>query len=86
MELSDKSLTYLLGLQLMFNRGTASVVPALCGFVAGAIAKNSNLPFKCMRVPSVVSSFFAVSIYNRHRLTGFVEVVVLDHITPGLND
>ena len=52
---SDKSFTYILGLQLMVNSGWRSIIPALTGIAAGSMFLSDALPFSSMAMPGFLS-------------------------------
>jgi len=55
--MSDKTFTYLFGIQLMFSNYPYSCWPALCGIAAGILYRSSLLPFRRLRLPARCQSF-----------------------------
>ena len=54
---SDKSLTYLLGAQLLFNGGMSSVLPSLSGLLFGALYMSDALRLQRLTWPRAFRSF-----------------------------
>jgi len=73
--MSDKTFTYLFGLQLAFSDNFPSALwPTLCGLLAGILYRASWLPFRKLRLPSSCQrccewycSYFDLSNDYRHR-------------------
>jgi len=53
--ISDKTLQYILGLQLLVSTLPGSLVAAFSGIVAGLLYRSNALPFKNFRLPSFVT-------------------------------
>ena len=53
--ISDKTLQYILGLQLLVSTLPGSLVAAFSGIVAGLLYRSNALPFKTFRLPSFVT-------------------------------
>lgn len=53
---SDKTFTYILGLQLMCNGGWNSAVPAFAGLASGLAFTSEALPFRNWTIPSVIAN------------------------------
>ena len=56
-ELSDKSLVYLWGSQLLFARGRESLATGLCGLLGGLLCLSESLPFRKMELPAPLRAF-----------------------------
>ncbi len=56
-ELSDKSLVYLWGSQLLFSRGRESLATGLCGLLGGLLCLSESLPFRKMELPAPLRAF-----------------------------
>ncbi|PKA51195.1 hypothetical protein AXF42_Ash010635 [Apostasia shenzhenica] len=57
--LSDKSFTYLAGLQLLFSSWKRSLVPGLCGVFAGSLYRLNLLGIHKVKFPENLTSFFS---------------------------
>ena len=55
-DFSDKSFTYILALQLLFNNGISSIASGLAGFLVGVVYSAEVLPLHTWRVPSFLSN------------------------------
>mmetsp|Transcript_38585 Transcript_38585/g.49865 ORF Transcript_38585/g.49865 Transcript_38585/m.49865 type:complete len:324 (-) Transcript_38585:313-1284(-) len=55
---NDKTFTYLLGAQLMWSHGQASILPAACGLLAGLLYRSRFLRFDTFRLPRRVQKGF----------------------------
>ena len=55
-DFSDKSFTYILALQLLFNNGISSIASGLAGFLVGVVYSAEVLPLHAWRVPSFLSN------------------------------
>ncbi|WVZ71657.1 hypothetical protein U9M48_020221 [Paspalum notatum var. saurae] len=56
---SDKSFIYLAGLQLLLSSWKRSLIPGIFGLVAGSLYRLNVLGIRKMKIPQVISSFFA---------------------------
>ncbi|EAY73448.1 hypothetical protein OsI_01326 [Oryza sativa Indica Group] len=56
---SDKSFIYLAGLQLLLSSGKRSLIPGICGLIAGSLYRLNVLGIRRMKMPQVIASFFA---------------------------
>jgi hypothetical protein len=56
-ELSDKSLVYLWGSQLLLSRGRESLATGLCGLLGGLLCLSESLPFRKMQLPASLRAF-----------------------------
>ncbi|KAG8045182.1 hypothetical protein GUJ93_ZPchr0008g13966 [Zizania palustris] len=56
---SDKSFIYLAGLQLLLSSWKRSLIPGICGLIAGSLYRLNVLGIRRMKMPRVISSFFA---------------------------
>ncbi|KAJ3703065.1 hypothetical protein LUZ61_006770 [Rhynchospora tenuis] len=57
--LSNKSLIYLAGLQLLFSSGKQSLVPGLCGVLAGCFYRFNTFGIRQCKFPDALASIFA---------------------------
>ena len=55
-DFSDKTFTYILVLQLIFNDGISSFASGLAGFLVGVVYSAEVLPLHTWRVPSFISN------------------------------
>ncbi|CAN4109323.1 unnamed protein product [Withania somnifera] len=56
---SDKSFIYLAGLQLLFSSWKRSIVPGLCGIIAGCLYRLNLFRIRRVKFPEFIASFFA---------------------------
>ncbi len=56
-ELSDKSLIYVCGSQLLFSRGRESLATGLCGLLGGLLCLSESLPFRKLELPAPLRAF-----------------------------
>lgn len=56
--ISDKTLIYLMGLQMFFSQGYKSIYPSVIGLVLGVLVNSPYLPFRKFRLPSWLVSCF----------------------------
>uniref|UniRef100_A0A0D9UZG5 UBA domain-containing protein n=1 Tax=Leersia perrieri TaxID=77586 RepID=A0A0D9UZG5_9ORYZ len=56
---SDKSFIYLAGLQLLLSSGKRSLIPGICGLIAGSLYRLNVLGIRRMKMLQVIASFFA---------------------------
>ncbi|KAF3652635.1 putative cytochrome 86B1-like [Capsicum annuum] len=56
---SDKSFIYLAGLQLLFSSWKRSIVPGLCGIIAGCLYRLNVFRIRRVKFPEFIASFFA---------------------------
>lgn len=56
---SDKSIIYLAGLQLLLSSWKRSLIPGICGLVAGSLYRLNVLGIRRMKLPQIIASFFA---------------------------
>ncbi len=56
-EVSEKTLVYLWGSQLLFARGRESALTGLCGFAGGLLCATDRLPFKRLELPESFKAF-----------------------------
>lgn len=59
MGFSEKSWTYLLGLQLLFSDGFNSLIPGLSGFLAGMLYLHDALNIQSFRLPKALEPVFS---------------------------
>lgn len=52
LSLSEKSITYFMGVQLVIYRGFPTAITALCGALAGVLFRSKSLPFRRIRFPA----------------------------------
>ncbi|KAJ4819930.1 Ubiquitin-associated domain-containing protein 2 [Rhynchospora pubera] len=57
--LSNKSLIYLAGLQLLFSSGKQSLVPGLCGALAGCFYRFNTFGIRRCKFPDALASTFS---------------------------
>ncbi|KAJ0978973.1 hypothetical protein J5N97_014447 [Dioscorea zingiberensis] len=57
--LSDKTFVYLAGLQLLLSSWKRSLVPGICGILAGSLYRLNVLGIRRIKFPKVVASFFS---------------------------
>ncbi|ONK63629.1 uncharacterized protein A4U43_C07F17250, partial [Asparagus officinalis] len=57
--ISDKSFIYLAGLQLLLSSWKRSLVPGLCGILAGVLYRVNAFKIRRVKFPEFISSFFA---------------------------
>lgn len=56
---SDKSFVYLAGLQLLLSSWKRSILPGICGVLAGALYRLNFLGIRKMKLPEFIASFFS---------------------------
>ncbi|CAI9301415.1 unnamed protein product [Lactuca saligna] len=56
---SDKSFIYLAGLQLLLSSWKRSLVPGLCGILAGTLYRLNVLRIRRLKFPELIASFFS---------------------------
>ncbi|XP_010922074.1 rhomboid-like protein 20 [Elaeis guineensis] len=56
---TDKSFIYLAGLQLLFSSWKRSIVPGICGILAGSLYRLNAFGIRKMKFPDIVTSFFS---------------------------
>lgn len=56
---SDKSFIYLAGLQLLFSSWKRSLIPGLCGILAGTLYRLNVLRIRRVKFPDFIASFFS---------------------------
>ncbi|CAO2198340.1 unnamed protein product, partial [Urochloa humidicola] len=56
---SDKSFIYLAGLQLLLSSWKRSLIPGIFGLVAGSLYRLNVFGIRKMKIPQIISSFFA---------------------------
>lgn len=56
---SDKSFVYLAGLQLLFSAWKRSIVPGLCGILAGSLYRLNVFRIRKMKFPEFLTSLFS---------------------------
>lgn len=56
---SDKSFIYLAGLQLLFSSWKRSIIPGLCGIIAGCLYRLNFFRIRRVKFPEFITSFFA---------------------------
>ncbi|KAK6944466.1 Peptidase S54, rhomboid domain, partial [Dillenia turbinata] len=56
---SDKSFIYLAGLQLLFSSWKRSILPGLCGILAGSLYRLNVLRIRRIKFPDFIASFFS---------------------------
>lgn len=56
---SDKSFIYLAGLQLLLSSWKRSLIPGLCGILAGSLYRINVLRIRRLKFPEFVASFFS---------------------------
>lgn len=57
MHLTNKSFVYLAGLQLIFSCWKRSLLPGICGILAGSLYRLNLFGIRKIKIPDVVSSF-----------------------------
>ncbi|KAG0467400.1 hypothetical protein HPP92_018368 [Vanilla planifolia] len=57
--LTDKSFIYLAGLQLLFSSWKSSMVPGICGLLAGSLYRLNLLGIRKVKFPQSITSFFS---------------------------
>ncbi|KAJ8770412.1 hypothetical protein K2173_015026 [Erythroxylum novogranatense] len=58
-QFSDKSFTYLAGLQLLLSSWKRSVLPGICGILAGSLYRFNLFGIRKAKLPEFVNSFFS---------------------------
>ncbi|KAI4386574.1 hypothetical protein MLD38_004496 [Melastoma candidum] len=58
LQFSDKSFIYLAGLQLLLSSWRRSVIPGICGLLAGSLYRLNVLYIRKAKVPGCISLFF----------------------------
>ncbi|KAI7736891.1 hypothetical protein M8C21_032322 [Ambrosia artemisiifolia] len=56
---SDKSFIYLAGLQLLLSSWKRSLIPGLCGILAGSLYRLNVLRIRRLKFPELIASFFS---------------------------
>lgn len=56
---SDKSFIYLAGLQLLLSSWKRSLIPGLCGILAGSLYRLNVLRIRRLKFPEFIASFFS---------------------------
>lgn len=56
---SDKSFIYLAGLQLLVSSWKRSLIPGICGLIAGSLYRLNVFGIRRRKLPQIVASFFA---------------------------
>ncbi|GAV90159.1 UBA domain-containing protein/Rhomboid domain-containing protein [Cephalotus follicularis] len=56
---SDKSFIYLAGLQLLFSSWKRSILPGICGILAGSLYRLNVFRIRRIKFPDFVTSFFS---------------------------
>lgn len=56
---SDKSFIYLAGLQLLLSSWKRSLIPGLCGILAGTLYRLNVLGIRRLKFPEFIASFFS---------------------------
>ncbi|KAK1293819.1 hypothetical protein QJS10_CPA16g01189 [Acorus calamus] len=56
---SNKSLVYMAGLQLLLSSWKQSLLPSICGILAGSIYRMNLLGIRRMKFPDSIASFFS---------------------------
>ncbi|KAK4802025.1 hypothetical protein SAY86_000228 [Trapa natans] len=56
---TDKSFIYLAGLQLLLSSWRRSIIPGICGIIAGSLYRMNILYIRKAKIPQFLSSFFA---------------------------
>ncbi|KAI3993984.1 hypothetical protein MKX01_002997 [Papaver californicum] len=57
--ISDKSFIYLAGLQLLFSSWKRSILPGICGILAGSLYRLNILRIRKIKFPAFIASFFS---------------------------
>ncbi|KAF5936390.1 hypothetical protein HYC85_027519 [Camellia sinensis] len=55
---SDKSFIYLAGLQLLLSSWKRSILPGICGILAGSLYRLNVLHIRRLKLPDFIASFF----------------------------
>ncbi|KAL3534665.1 hypothetical protein ACH5RR_003126 [Cinchona calisaya] len=58
LQFSDKTFIYVAGLQLLFSSWKRSLLPGICGIVAGSLYRLNFLHIRRMKFPEFIASFF----------------------------
>ncbi|XP_027174497.1 rhomboid-like protein 20 isoform X1 [Coffea eugenioides] len=56
---SDKTFIYVAGLQLLFSSWKRSLLPGICGILAGSLYRLNILRIRSMKFPEFIASFFS---------------------------
>ncbi|KAK1412951.1 hypothetical protein QVD17_34584 [Tagetes erecta] len=56
---TDKSFIYLAGLQLLLSSWKRSLIPGLCGILAGSLYRSNVLRIRRLKFPEFIASFFS---------------------------
>ncbi|PKI50834.1 rhomboid-like protein 20 [Punica granatum] len=56
---TDKSFIYLAGLQLLLSSWRRSIIPGICGILAGALYRLNVFYIRKAKIPEFIASFFA---------------------------
>ncbi|XP_071737600.1 rhomboid-like protein 20 [Rutidosis leptorrhynchoides] len=56
---SDKSFIYLAGLQLLLSSWRRSLIPGICGILAGSLYRLNVLHIRRLKFPELIASFFS---------------------------
>ncbi|XP_019457995.1 PREDICTED: rhomboid-like protein 20 [Lupinus angustifolius] len=56
---SDKSFVYLAGLQLLLSSWRRSIIPGICGILAGALYRSNVFYIRKAKFPEFIASFFS---------------------------
>lgn len=56
---SDKSFIYLAGLQLLLSSWKRSIIPGICGILAGSLYRLNVFRIRQMKFPEFIASFFS---------------------------
>ncbi|XP_020114161.1 rhomboid-like protein 20 [Ananas comosus] len=59
LHLSDKSFIYLAGLQLLFSSWKQSILPGICGILAGSLYRLNLFGIRKLKFPDVATSIFS---------------------------
>ncbi|GAA0155840.1 serine protease [Lithospermum erythrorhizon] len=59
LQFSDKSFIYLAGLQLLFSSWKRSLIPGICGIIAGSLYRLNVLRIRRAKLPEFIASFFS---------------------------
>ena len=65
LDVSDKSLVYLCGAQLLFSGGMRSFIPGLCGIIAGVAYLNDALKLYTFALPKSFDKWFFRSRFHQ---------------------
>ncbi|KAK4581061.1 hypothetical protein RGQ29_024644 [Quercus rubra] len=63
---SDKSFIYLAGLQLLLSSWKRSILPGICGILAGSLYRLNVFRIRKAKFPEFVTSFFFTAILANH--------------------